>query len=298
MKNFDDITVSTHTIIGNSNIKVKDMEYLFENIIITPFTLIEKRRGRKRKGEITLKEDVLSDGSIITAKFGNNIRGVDAKKNNKKSKKTRFFRNALTIVMFVEGKKINFKITRNGKFQFTGCKNVEQAKKSVKHIWKNFNKDNIDRDRLFDIKGDFVSIYFLIVMTNIDFNLGFNVNREFLDRYINSNTLFNSLLETSFGYTGVNIKIPVITGTDFVINGIKLINDEWIDTDITYKEYIKNIPEDEREKLLRQKRYNTFLIFQSGNVIMSGYNKTYMKDVYYKFGQLLINSREHIEENL
>ena len=52
-------------------------------------------------------------------------------------------------------------------------------------------------------------------MTNIDFNVGFNINREELDIYINSSTLFNSLLETSFGYTGVNIKILVDNTTDF-----------------------------------------------------------------------------------
>ena len=46
-------------------------------------------------------------------------------------------------------------------------------------------------------------------MRNIDFSLGFYVNREELDSYINEETEYTSLLETSFGYTGVNIKIPM-----------------------------------------------------------------------------------------
>ena len=46
-------------------------------------------------------------------------------------------------------------------------------------------------------------------MTNIDFNVGFIINRENLDKHMNELENFNSLLETSFAYTGVNIKFPL-----------------------------------------------------------------------------------------
>ena len=46
-------------------------------------------------------------------------------------------------------------------------------------------------------------------MRNIDFGLNFYVDREKLDEYFNTCTDYHSLLETSFGYTGVNIKIPI-----------------------------------------------------------------------------------------
>ena len=70
-------------------------------------------------------------------------------------------------------------------------------------------------------------------MTNIDFNIGYIINREELNRYINEHTEYNSLLETSFGYTGVNIKIPVRQD----LSNIKfpcLINkgDSWVDEEV------------------------------------------------------------------
>jgi TATA-box binding protein (TBP) (component of TFIID and TFIIIB) len=297
IKNFDDIIVSTQTVIGNINIEIKDIGYLFEILTITPYEVIEKRRGRKKKGEILKKEVILEDGKIITVKFEDKIRGVDLKKS--KGKKVKFFRNALTIVIFIEGKRVNFKITKNGKLQFTGCKSVKQARYATQYLWKEITKNGVDQDRLFKKTNDEpITINYLTVMTNIDFNVGFNINREELDIYINSSTLFNSLLETSFGYTGVNIKILVDNTTDFDMDNMIFNEDSnaWMETKIKYSEYINILPKEEQEKIRNKKRYNTFLIFQSGNVIMSGYNRTYMRDVYYKFAKILLDSREHIEE--
>ena len=89
IQNFDDIIVSTQTVIGNINIEIKDIGYLFEILTITPYEVIEKRRGRKKNGEIVKKEVILEDGKIITVKFEDKIRGVDLKKS--KGKKVKFF---------------------------------------------------------------------------------------------------------------------------------------------------------------------------------------------------------------
>jgi hypothetical protein len=73
------------------------------------------------------------------------------------------------------------------------------------------------------------SAYYDPVMYNIDFSLNFKVNRENLDTLINTETSYTSLLETTFGYTGVNIKFPVnISETDFKIK---------------YKEYSEDNPD-------------------------------------------------------
>ena len=59
----------------------------------------------------------MKEGSIITLKYQEECRGVDlnAKKNKKKKTltKKKFFRNALTVVMKVDNKLINFKISKN-----------------------------------------------------------------------------------------------------------------------------------------------------------------------------------------
>ena len=56
IKNFDSIKVSTHTIIGTSNVEVP-IETIFEKVPITHYTVIPKKRGRKPKLKIVTPED-------------------------------------------------------------------------------------------------------------------------------------------------------------------------------------------------------------------------------------------------
>lgn len=300
---FDEIKISTQTIIGISNIVI-NTEKLFRKFTITPYKVVEKRRGRKKKDDVYIEPEVLPDGNIITIKFGDLIRGVDI---NQKKKKGKFFRNALTLVMFMDGKLINFKITKNGRFQFTGCKSIEHAKQCIKYMWEQINtpeyqiqiKLNED-EKLYeyvDSKCDTFDIKFLTVMTNIDFNIGFPIDREKLDEFINSQSMYNSLLETSFGYTGVNIKIKVNQDVDFDLPCQKYDKkkNKWNEYNVKYSEFIKEM---DNEKYGKKCRYNTFLIFHSGNIIMSGYNTLFMRDCYKQFRTLLQNNRKHIEELL
>lgn len=298
---FDDIKISTQTIIGISNLTI-NTEKLFNKFQIVPYKIIEKRRGRKKKSEVEQVQETLDDGSIITVKFGDTIRGVDTKQYKKQGK---YFRNALTIVMFMDKKLINFKISKNGKFQFTGCKDVRHAIKCIQYMWEQINtgeyKINVKLDcnqSMYEFQDDSkqFTIRFLTVMANIDFNIGFPINREKLDIFVNSNTEYNSLLETSFGYTGVNIKIKVIDDIDFSINCMTYDDkkSEWVVNQILYSEFVTL--NTEYKKYKDKLRCNTFLVFHSGNIIMSGFNPDYMRECYLKFRSLLVKNRKHIEE--
>jgi hypothetical protein len=50
-------------------------------------------------------------------------------------------------------------------------------------------------------------------------------------------------------------------------------------------------------KIREKKRYTTFLVFQSGIVIMSGKGTLYMKNVYREFSDILFSNKSTIEEN-
>lgn len=300
---FEDIKISTQTIIGISNIDI-NIEKLFHKFHIHPYTLIEKRRGRKRKNDVEKKPEILEDGAIITVKYGDTIRGIDTKQKKKHGK---FFRNALTIVMFMSGKQINFKISKNGKFQFTGCKDIRHAIECIKHMWSQIHTDDYqinlklyDNEPLYTLKSgqQQFTIKFLTVMANIDFNVGFPINREKLDLFINSNTYYNSLLETSFGYTGVNIKIKVQNPNDFEIDCLEYDSKQkcWNELKLSYTKFIDIEPSYQKYKT--KHRYNTFLVFHSGNIIMSGFNPKYMKDCYQEFRKLLVDNQPAIEEKI
>ena len=120
---FDDIEISTQTVIGKTNWKINTVE-LFQNLPVTEYKVIPKKRGRRPKEEKKEEPQLLNNGDIITLKLGDKLRGVDLKKKikkeseekeeKKKGKNDSYFRNSLTIVMHCEGKFINFKFSNEG----------------------------------------------------------------------------------------------------------------------------------------------------------------------------------------
>lgn len=309
---FDDIKVSTKTFIVMTNL-ILNIDKLFNFLPISDYILIPKRRGRKKKNEPVNPNKDISSGSIITLEYQNNIRGVDLKKKKKKVKKRgNYFRNSVTIVMAMEGKKINFKVSRNGKFQMTGCKEDEHAELCLKWFWMYIK----DSEGIYQIKeggkegeeckeenlkprGNF-KIIFIPAMRNIDFNLNFVIDREKLDEYFNTCTDYHSLLETSFGYTGVNIKIPVKKSiNELMLKELIYIDNNWSKPNfVHYSQYLEMLSDKDMTKKLNKLRYNTFLVFHSGKTIMSGMEATFMKDVYYEFLNIIKDCYDIIEERL
>lgn len=294
---FEDIPVSTKTFIVMTNLTL-NIKKLFEFLPITNYVLIPKRRGRKKKNIMTDPNKNISDGSIITLDLANSIRGVVLKKKKKKDgKSTDYFRNSVTIVMIINDKKINFKISNNGKFQMTGCKKDSQAEECVKYIW-NYIKDTED---IFTLpENQSFRAIFIPAMRNIDFSLNFILDREKLDEYFNTFTQYCSLLETSIGYTGVNIKIPVTKSiTELTIKELTYKNSEWMKPKmIPYQMYLDTLKPKDMQKKLDKERFNTFLVFHSGKVIMSSMCEEFARETYYEFLDIIKANYKQFQETL
>ena len=294
----EDIQVSTKTFIVMTNLTI-DLRKLFEFLNVIDYTVIPKKRGRKKKNNNLEDNKNIPNGSIVTMKFENKFKGVDLKpKKSHKKKKSKWFRNSFTVVMILDAKPVNFKICNNGVLQITGCKIDEHAEGCIKHIWQCISKEE---GNIFNFsKGTTLEAIFIPAMRNIDFNLGFCIDREKLAQYMSTQTEFNSLLETSFGYTGVNIKIPLSKPiTDLILKKIKYIDhDEYIETTISYAEYLSALSEKERNKKLNKDRYNTFLVFHSGKIICSSVSKEFTEDAYVYFISIIKTCRHIIEEKL
>lgn len=293
--NFDDIKVSTKTFTAMTNLSIK-LKELFEILPITEYIVIPKKRGRKKKSEVSDPNKDIPPGSIISIDFEGETRGVKIKpKKLKTGKKKKWFRNSMTVEIMFD-KRINFKICRNGTFQMTGCKTHDHAELCVKYIWE-YIKDKNDmytftRDKQFQV-------LFIPSMRNIDFSLGFLVDREKLNKYMCSQDEFHCLLETSFGYTGVNIKIPLENDISTMkIKKLTYRKNKWISVWTTYQEYLNILQPKDRDSKLKDERYNTFLVFHSGKVIMSGLTADFMRNVYYYFLKIIKNAYNKIEERL
>jgi hypothetical protein len=305
---FDDIKVSTKTFIVMTNLENLKLENIFNFLEITDYTIVPKKRGRKKKTEsVDPNKDIIA-GSIISVKFENQLKGVNLKEkkshshhNTAQQKKKKYFRNSLTVIMIIDNKPINFKICKNGMFQITGCKFDSHPEMCIRYIWS-LLKHQTDNE-LFNLKNNSEELecIFIPVMRNIDFSVGFNIDREKLSKYMSTQTQFYSLLESSFGYTGVNVKIKL--KDDIRTMKIKKIkyehetNDEDVSM-ITYGDYLETLPQKERLKRLQKERYNTFLVFHSGRIINSGVTGSFMKETYYDFLDVIKKGYHHIVEKL
>ena len=113
---------------------------------------------------------------------------------------------------------------------------------------------------------------------------------------------FHSLLETSFGYTGVNIKIPITDNiTELKIKRVQYNSKKknpWVVSEATYEDYLDLLPIKEKDKKLKKDRYNTFLVFHSGKVIMSGMTSEFMRKAYTYFLRIMRTCYDDIREKL
>ena len=75
-------------------------------------------------------------------------------------------------------------------------------------------------------------------------------------------------------------------------------NNSWKEQLTTYSEYLEKLPEKEQIKKIEKDRYNTFLIFHSGRVIMSSVCAAFAIDSYYYFTNIIKTSFDYIEERL
>jgi hypothetical protein len=149
-------------------------------------------------------------------------------------------------------------------------------------------------------KNNSILVFFQTVMTNIDFSIGFKINRQKLDEQMNKDTVYHSLLETSCGYTGVNIKFPLDIKWWDLQTPILFCSQVTENEPIQWKrlsEPLSAMTEITNEKK-QKKKYNTFLVFHSGNIIMSGMKKETMKRDFDIFVKLLNDWRPCIEEKI
>lgn len=353
MIDFDEIPISTSTIIGITNMNV-NLEHLFYTLpIYGPknkhhelITITESKIESFKNTEVEKQPErcEYSEGDIIYLRYNDIHRGYSIKKR----KSSNFFRNTLTIIIFVRGKRRNLKVFTapnegsGNKIQQPGCKSTEDCAYTFGQLWKHIDRHCqyilLEPSSLSPSKispkpkpsgsAPRPTLVLQVEMSNINFNLNFKVNREKLDRVINENQFhsYNSLLHPNFGHTGVNISVPINEPlTNYHLDKYTIIqvgegvqiqiiekgrhitecagyekNDLIIEhTLITFDEFIDNyLQEMARNRVLRllKSKTNTFLVFYSGKVIMSGFIPRFMKTPYQQFYQLLQQLKPEIEE--
>jgi TATA-box binding protein (TBP) (component of TFIID and TFIIIB) len=233
--------------------------------------------------------DQIEDGQIVFAQYKNSYKGMIFKKISEK-----YFLNSVTVIMKIANKFINIKVSNKGKLQITGCSRTEYAVTILKQFWSMIRAQkpiwSFQEDTQF--KASIIP-----VMCNINFSIDFQINRESLNHIINTRTDYISILEPSDGYVGVNIKISTeeeplenILLDQYIYDG-----KEWKKSYVKFIDYIQTLSLKEQKKKIAKCFVNTFLVFYSGKVIMSGgISYVNRKRAYETFMNIIQQYREEI----
>jgi TATA-box binding protein (TBP) (component of TFIID and TFIIIB) len=287
---FKSLKVSTKTFCAKTNLTLN-----IEKVAnLLPIWSIPMGTPKKKIESLGVPE-----GSIICTNYLGKIRGISFKK--KKSK--RWFRNSFSVIIWNGKKLLNFKVCRNGTFQITGALNFEDAELCIKRIWEIIR----ERKEAWTLPSETCEVqgYIVPAMRNVDFTLPIKINREGFNAFIEKTRKnYFCLLETSFGYTGLNVKKkitkPIETLKIKKIWTVRRSSEEWHSGMGTYAEFLELLSEKERKQKLDHSRYNTFLVFHSGKIIQSGLSFDFMKKDFEEF-QHIINEAYRlgtIQENL
>jgi hypothetical protein len=129
-------------------------------------------------------------------------------------------------------------------------------------------------------------------MRNIDFDLGFKINRTLLAIYLHQNTNY-SVPPLTTTNMGVKLKIPLKNIEDLPIT--KITYPSRTEDIVSFKECFSVIEPDANK--LQNKLNNKFIsisIFQNGKVLMSGIDETFQEKYYNWLIDLLQTIKEKI----
>ena len=254
----NNISISTHTFIAHTNLEDLDLEAIFNEVKIC--------------------------NCLVHVSYKKEEKGFKKKKKSKKA--TKNFLNCISFTFNKNNKKVNIKVFRNGVIQLTGCKNLDNCKLGIMLFWdlvksincvKNFNS---------------LKLFLVSVMRNVNFNLGFSVDREKLGKYLIEKPYKYKISPVIGGFIGMRFVVELESIDDMPVYKFKIEkNGELIEEEpILYKDFTTV-----NNKITR-KNIN-IAIFQTGRVLISGIHEKYQNPLIEWFLNLIKEIKNNIEIN-
>jgi len=287
-KNFDELKTSTKTIMVYTNMNF-NLTKLFHLI---PIVSVELPTTKK----IKTKDINVPFGQIFSVQNRSNTRGLDTRTMNPKKppkiatpvKKIEHFLNQLSISLSLEDHHVHMMLFSDN-IKIAGCRSDESAIMSIMILYKDYLKPL--HEETFTLKQDQTKPLFIFdtVMRNVDFSLGFDIDREKMNNVLNlpeyKENIFLSQFETT-EQKNVNMKIYSKKPRDFG--------------------YICYSPEEDKIRKVKNsfhnpcdwQLYNSFLIFSSSKVILSGKYDKDMRDCYNFYIDIIKRHKNDVIEKI
>lgn len=273
--------VSTQTFTVKSNIQEISLQEFFKNIIIEP--------DLNKKG-------------IISAKYQSSKKGFieekikKSKKNNSEKPIKKNFLNCVTMVVVID-KKINIKFFKNGVFQLTGCKNIDHVIESITIIRNTLLK--IKNRFKFDHGDDDLVVHIKSAMRNVDFDLGYHINRfSFFNYLVNAYKNDNNIVipDAVGNKMDTKIKIRLTPEEISLLPVVKFTFPAQQKTTLYFKDCVDILEPEKNKTCYKPKdKFVSIFIFQNGKVLLSAADETIQNKYFGWFLSLITKIKNDIE---
>jgi len=270
---FQEIKQTTKTIMAYLNFTY-DLKKLYDKL---PYITIDIPLTKRKKNP-NFKKVKAPNNNIYILQYGKECKGIV------REIKT-FFPNQVSCRIFIEDINIHMMIFKD-KVKMVSCKNIDHAIKTMKIIWKISKR--LGCHTMHD--GETIpKIIFVPAMNNLDFNLGFNIDRIKLDSLINSKYKNRGIISDyqPDHSTSVNIKFKC---DNFTPSYKCLVLDK--------KYFITTINTNKFKKIKKKEDCTTFLVFRSSRIKESGKYPDIMENNFNQFMKIIRSHRKDIEEKL
>lgn len=273
------IKISTRTIMVYFN-----LEYHIEKISKQRDKLINLEnvtyKLTKKSKQIDKKTIRGPSGQIFCTEYRNDVVGLPIKRKKKKStSRIDYFLNQISFDLSLGDYNINIMMFKNS-FKISGCKEDEDAIKGVEILWKTLDKFIPEFYTISN--NDKPSFTFEIVMMNTGFNFKKYIDRENLNQIMNRPEHNDKVLISQYVptlHTNVNIKMVSDKPENYKYKKVT-IDKEFIVENIDSVLFKKDKPKQKVDK-------DTFIVFSSGQVILSGKYLSSMMENYKMFSSIL-----------
>ena len=245
---FNQLEISTRTELGNleTNINLNNFFKYVEIVYI--------QQSEIKRTKIKIKE-IKPPGSILSVCYCGQYRGVQTRQSPKP------FLNQASFIMSVDTTNVNFKLFNNGIIQITGCKTKQHGYDIIKYVVQH-GKSIEKKHNIIIFETEPCLTNLKTAMINVDFDLGFNIDRNALDANIDGLNGFKSCYDSGLSNSGVSVKI------------------------------------ERPQENSSHKKHDSFICFHTGSVILSGNDLTRMEEIYYLFHRSIDMIKDKIVSNI
>lgn len=279
---FSQLGVSTITVMAYSNVML-DVHALFEKL---PIHEVSDPPLTKKKKLPNMKQLDAPYGTILSLRSQNKFRGLVTK--IVKSTNAKYFLNQITCVVSL-GNKININVfIFKSSFKIVGCKTQSMAEEVVAILWEDYIKPLKQCYEMSD--DDSPNFTFETVMTNVDFSLGFPINRKSLNTLLNGSAFKDRIYMSRYETTGdANVRVQFHTSKPDGHYYWQLV-----DTDKGWE--FNKVDEIIYKKKKNKTKYTTFLVFHSSKTIASARFMPQLENDYNYFMNIVKEHRKEIED--